>query len=224
MPFSITWNESYPAGSDTAAGIDTYIQQDKIAVRERLESLLGISDFATRYPMTADSFKMNGTANPKIVAGTGGLKIRNSVDALDLLSIDGVTGAGTFTGTVSGMQLATSTGLSTAAGIKGSNFYQLFPAQITTIAAGSDLFTPTTGVMYSIKVFGKDISSGAPTNSFVDEIIVYSNGTVTITVLHSTTTNGAPGARTYSNNGGALKLAIGSGVTWYIDLVVLRNV
>lgn len=57
MAFSIAWNEAYPANSDAAAAIGTYIQQDKIATRERLESLLGITDWATRDPMTADTFK-----------------------------------------------------------------------------------------------------------------------------------------------------------------------
>lgn len=98
MAFSITWNEAYPAGSDSAAGIDTYIQQDKIAVRERLESLIGIADFATRFPMTADSLKMGGTG--KIVSGATSLSIRNNADAVDMLKFTNATSKAVFAGAV----------------------------------------------------------------------------------------------------------------------------
>lgn len=77
MAFSISWNEAYPAGSDAASGIDTYIQQDKIAVRERLESFMGISDFATRDPMSADAVKMDGGANTFILGGTASWGVKN---------------------------------------------------------------------------------------------------------------------------------------------------
>ena len=82
MPFSITWNESYPAGTDLGSGIDTYIQQDKIAVRERMESLLGIADFVTRDPMSADALKMSGAANTYIIGGTvsWGIKDNTATD------------------------------------------------------------------------------------------------------------------------------------------------
>lgn len=92
MGFTITWNESYPSGSDLLSGVDTYIQQDKIAVRERLESLLGISDFATRYPMTADSLKMNGTADSKVIGGTASWSVRDSADSANNLKVTDVGG------------------------------------------------------------------------------------------------------------------------------------
>lgn len=78
MPFSITWNESYPAGTDLGSGIDTYIQQDKTAVRERMESLLGIADFSTRDPMTADALKMSGGTNTYIVGGSVSWGVKNN--------------------------------------------------------------------------------------------------------------------------------------------------
>ncbi len=42
------------------------------------------------------------------------------------------------------------------------------------------------------------------------------------TKLTATDTVGTPGARTYSKNASALKVVIGSGTTWYLDVVVVR--
>lgn len=78
MAFSITWNESYPAGTDLGSGIDTYIQQDKVATRERLESLLGISNFTSRDPISADALKMSGTADSYIIGGTASWGVKNN--------------------------------------------------------------------------------------------------------------------------------------------------
>lgn len=95
-------------------------------------------------------------------------------------------------------------------------------AQVSGVAAGFDLFTPTSGATYYLVIRGQDAATGTPTNSFIDVVIVQSNGTVTPVTISSTTMLGTPGARTYSNNGGALKVALASGVTWYLDLAVLR--
>jgi len=94
MAFSITWNESYPAGTDLGSGIDTYIQQDKIAVRERMESLLGIADFSTRDPMTADVFAMSGIANSYIKGGSVSWGVKDTTGATYNLQ---VTDAGVLT-------------------------------------------------------------------------------------------------------------------------------
>ena len=94
MAFSITWNESYPAGTDLGSGIDTYIQQDKIAVRERLESLLGIADFSTRDPMSADVFAMSGIADSYIKGGSVSWGVKDTTGATYNLQ---VTDAGVLT-------------------------------------------------------------------------------------------------------------------------------
>jgi len=96
MPFSITWDEAYPAGTDASAGIDTYIQEDKTATRERLESLLGIADFSTRFPMSADALKMDGAANTYIKGGTATWSLRETTGVTSFISVDTVTGVVTF--------------------------------------------------------------------------------------------------------------------------------
>lgn len=98
MTFSIIWNESYPAGTDLGSGIDTYIQQDKIATRERAESLYGISDFATRYPMSADAFAMNGIANSYIMGGTATWGVTDSTGVTPIFGLNTVTNAAAFAG------------------------------------------------------------------------------------------------------------------------------
>jgi hypothetical protein len=114
MAFSIAWNEAYPAGSDVAAGIDTYIQQDKIAVRERMESLLGIANWAARDPMTADSLKMGGTG--KIVSGATSLSIRNNADAVDMMLFTNATSAITIAGSLTTLSPTGGIGYGTGAG------------------------------------------------------------------------------------------------------------
>ncbi len=79
MPFLQVWDESAPAGSAVASGIDTYIQIDKIATRERLESLLGIVNFSARFPMSADALKMSGAADSYIIGGTASWGVKNNL-------------------------------------------------------------------------------------------------------------------------------------------------
>lgn len=97
-------------------------------------------------------------------------------------------------------------------------------AQVNGGAIGFNVFTPTADVAYRLFVRGQDAASGAPSNGWLDELtVVKYAGTVTINVLHSTTLVGAPGARTWSDDGGgALKLVVANGTTWYIDVVVIR--
>lgn len=96
-------------------------------------------------------------------------------------------------------------------------------AQVSGLAAGFDTFTPTANVAYRLTVRGQDAASGTPTNAWLDELTVVSySGTVTINVLHSSTLVGTPGARTWSNNAGALKLVVATGTTWYLDIAFLR--
>ncbi len=203
MPFTKTWDETAPTKLSTAVDIDLYIKDDKIAVRERFESLLGIADFATRFPMSADALKMNGAATSKILGGTAGFAIANSAGTA-LVTFDTTAGSLTLGGhTVNKITRGT------------------FP-QYSGPALGFDTFTPTNGVMYDIIVFGKD-ATGIPANAYIDKLTVFGAAAVTWTVLSSTTLVGAPAARTYSNNAGKLKIAHAAGATWYADIAYICN-
>lgn len=96
-------------------------------------------------------------------------------------------------------------------------------AQVSGIGAGFNLFAPTAGLNYRLVISGKDAADGAaPTNAFID--VLQLNGTLgwVPTVLSSTNTLGAPGARTYTNNAASLKIAVATGITWYVDVIVER--
>lgn len=103
MPFSITWNEAYPAGTDNAGAIEDYFHQDKIATRERMESLLGISNFATRFPMSADALRMDGAANTYIKGGTATWSIRDTTGVTSFISVNTVTGTTTLLAVTTGL-------------------------------------------------------------------------------------------------------------------------
>lgn len=96
-------------------------------------------------------------------------------------------------------------------------------------ALGSDLWNPgTTPNIYKVTIVSKDTADGTiPNNAFMDELTCYVTvagpPTVNFTVRTSWTIIGTPGARTYSNNNGALKLAIATGTTWYVDLFIVKN-
>jgi len=72
-------------------------------------------------------------------------------------------------------------------------------------------------------VSGKDASDGgSPSNAFIDIVVFQGQATLAPVAVSSTPTIGTPGARTYSNNTGSLKIAIATGATWYIDTRVIR--
>lgn len=197
MAFSKTWNEASPTATDPADEIHLDIQTDKIATRERLESFMGISDFSSRDPMSADSIRMGG-ANPKIRGGSASLVITASDGTTPILTID-TTNSNLLTNKINRGVIS-----------------------ISGAAIGFDIFQPVVGVMYHLLIFGKDAAS--PSNGFIDEITCMNPAAaVTKTVLHSTTLVGAPGARTYSDNAGKLKIAVASGATWYLDIAATFN-
>jgi hypothetical protein len=94
--WSVTWDESYPAGTDAASGIATYIEQDKIAVRERLNSLLGITTWGTSTgpPMKGYQLNLTGGANANIQIGTTDFSFYDSTNSIQLFKI---TSAGSAT-------------------------------------------------------------------------------------------------------------------------------
>jgi len=87
MPYGQPWNEAAPAGSDAASGIDTYIQNDKIAVRERMVSL-GATGWATDDPVYFNYVQLGG-ATPYIIgnAASTEISIRDKTGATKQLVI-----------------------------------------------------------------------------------------------------------------------------------------
>jgi hypothetical protein len=89
---------------------------------------------------------------------------------------------------------------------------------VSGIAAGFDVFTPTTNATYHLVVRGQDAATGAATNAWVDVLVIHAATGWAPAVISSTTTVGTPGARTWSNNTGALKVVVATGTTWYVDV------
>lgn len=87
--WAVTWDETYPAGTNAASGIATYIEQDKIAVRERMNSLLGISNWGTSLgpPMQAYQVSFAGGANAKIQIGTTDFSFYDDTNSTQLFKI-----------------------------------------------------------------------------------------------------------------------------------------
>lgn len=81
MVYSVAWNEAVPAGSAAANQIDTFIQNDKTATRERLESLFGITNFQTADPVKGQKLNLAAGAISSIVPGATSFAVRDSADA-----------------------------------------------------------------------------------------------------------------------------------------------
>lgn len=95
MVYSVAWNEAAPAGSAAANQIDTFIQQDKTAVRERLESLFGITDFQTADPVKGQKLNLAAGAISSIVPGATSFSVRDSTDVRDNFLVEEI-GDATF--------------------------------------------------------------------------------------------------------------------------------
>lgn len=151
-----------------------------------------------------------------------------------LATTTGPTAAGALTGTTLAANVVTSsltsvgtlTSLAITTGeavlaIGGVNRGAL--AQVSGLSAGFNIFTPTANLNYHLVISGKDASDGnTPSNAFID--VVDLNGAAGFTPVASVSANtlGTPGARTYSNATGALKIVVASGTTWYVDVAVTR--
>lgn len=95
-------------------------------------------------------------------------------------------------------------------------------AQVTVLAAGTDLFTPTTDCTYILRIRVQDVATGTPANETTDIVTLTATGVWAPTKMVASVTNLGTCATTYTKNGSALRLAVGSGVTWYADIEVLR--
>lgn len=120
--------------------------------------------------------------------------------------------------------VGTLTNLTVAAGenVSMGNITVGGQAQQSIVSTGANIFTPVSGTYFLI-ISGKDAADGsAPSNAFCDTVIVTAQVALVPINVNDSTTIGAPGARTYSNNSGALKLAVATGSTWRIDLYVIK--
>ena len=95
-------------------------------------------------------------------------------------------------------------------------------AQVSGGAMGFNIFTPTADCTYQLIIRGQDAATGTPTNAFEDLVEITAAGAGWAPVATAVNTFGAPGARTYANTLGALSVAVATGATWYIDVIVLR--
>jgi hypothetical protein len=87
MPYANSWDETFPAGTLAADQIDEAIRYWATAVRERLNDVLGITDWATAVqPIKPATLSFRG-ATPYIQAGTSNLRIRDTTNAFDNLVI-----------------------------------------------------------------------------------------------------------------------------------------
>lgn len=91
MPYTVTWDEAYPAGVSTAGLIWEYIQEDKIAVRERIDSIFGTSgftSFANADPYLPISLTLKGGALSRIIPGPTSFSVRNTDNTQDNLLVE----------------------------------------------------------------------------------------------------------------------------------------
>src|SRR5690606_36240292 len=95
MPY-IPWDEASPAGTDLANQLDTFIQEVKIAVRERMVSL-GVTDWDTDDPVFWALLAMGG-ATPYIRGDSTSteLSIRDDTGVTKFVLWDLLTGKTTF--------------------------------------------------------------------------------------------------------------------------------
>lgn len=97
-------------------------------------------------------------------------------------------------------------------------------AQISGAALGFDLFTPTADCTYLLAIRVQDVASGSPSHVTVDLVTLTSVGPAWAPAkVAPSVTNVGTCATTYTKNGSALQLAVATGTTWYVDVVVLAR-
>lgn len=80
MPFANAWDETYPPGTLSADQINEAIIYWSIAIRERMNSVLGIADWATAVQPLMPSFLTFRGASPLIVGGTVSFLFRDNAN------------------------------------------------------------------------------------------------------------------------------------------------
>lgn len=102
----------------------------------------------------------------------------------------------------------------------GETYYDgIFP--VSGSSSGFNIYTPSnSNTAYFLIISGKNSPS---TRVFIDIISFFNIGTWTPRIISSTTLLGSPGTRTYSNSGGALRIALSGGsMTYYINIAVMQ--
>jgi hypothetical protein len=96
-------------------------------------------------------------------------------------------------------------------------------AQVSGAALGFDLFTPTANCTYLLAIRVQNVATSNPSHCTVDLVTLTTVGTWAPTKMVASVTNVGTCATTYTNNSGALKLAVATGTTWYADVSILAR-
>lgn len=151
MAYTVAWNEAIPAGTSAAALIWQFIQNDKIAVRERIDSIFGTSgatSLDTADPYLPLLIKLSGSATSKIIPGATSLSLRNAADSADNLLIADA-GTATIRGRASSTRVTVTTAATTVVDLNGGNsFFLNLTASITTLT----LNNPVAGAFYTFEI------------------------------------------------------------------------
>ena len=88
MPYSSVWDNTAPLDSSAASLIGTDIRTDKIAVAERMNDILGITDFTTQaQPILGKTINLSHDTTSFIIPGTISLSLRNNLNSFDNILI-----------------------------------------------------------------------------------------------------------------------------------------
>jgi hypothetical protein len=155
------------------------------------------------------------TVTATTLTGTLSTAVQTSITSVGTLTVLAVSGIATYTNIIKTLAGETA--------IQSGNMKLGGSAQVNGNAVGFNIVTLAGAFQYRIVISGKDASDGsAPANTFLDVVVLNAGAAWVPITVSSTTVKGAPGARTYSNNIGVLKIVIASGTTWYIDSIVTR--
>jgi hypothetical protein len=151
MPYTVTWNEAIPAGTDAAGLIWQFIQNDKIAVRERIDSIFetsGGNSLASADPYLPRALKLNGASQSRILPGVISLNIRNGADTRDNVLITEI-GAMTIHGRASAGRVSPTVAATTSVDLNTANsIYLEMTVSITTLT----LTNPVAGAFYLFEI------------------------------------------------------------------------
>ena len=158
MAYSVDWNEALPAGTSAAGILWQFIQNDKIAVRERIDSIFGTTGGAQSLD-TADPYLpylllLSGTPASRIVPGSTSLSLRDTANAADnLLVLDNgnTTVRGSFTSSkrASGARIVVNASATTVIDLSLANSIKLeLDIAITTLT----LQNPVAGTFYLLEI------------------------------------------------------------------------
>jgi hypothetical protein len=152
MAYTVAWNEAFPAGTNAASLIWEYIQDDKTAVRERIDSIFGTSGStsftANVFPYKPISLNLAGGPTSRIIPGATSLSLRNAADDADNVLI---TDAGSVTirgGASAARRVATVAATTSIDLSTGNSFYLELGVSITTLT----LTNPRAGMFYVFEI------------------------------------------------------------------------